>query len=338
MRESLDGAMEMIAGNAPPDLSAEAALAAWQTLFLTVPVVSTTFASVSRLFRPLGPEALGWLLVDEAGQATPQSAVGALWRCRRAVTVGDPLQLEPITTIPFKVEQAIREHYGVGEEWLTGRGSVQGLADRLNRFGTGLPGSERDVWVGAPLTVHRRCDQPMFDLSNAIAYGGLMLDATDPALAQTFATRYPALPPSKWIDVRSDISHGHWIPAEGTEVDRILAHLERIGFDFSQAMAIGPFRDVARQLKERARRHQGLRAGTIHTAQGKEAEIVIFVLGSDPGSEGARAWAAKRPNLLNVAVSRAKRRLYVIGDRDAWMGHRYFDVLADRLPHGRPRT
>ncbi len=338
MRESLDGAMEILGGNAPPDLSAEAALAAWRTLFLAVPVVSTTFASVSRLFGPLGAEALGWLLVDEAGQAAPQNAVGALWRSRRAVIVGDPLQLEPITTIPFEAEQAIRAHYGVEEEWLTGRGSVQGLADRLNRLGTTLQGPEPPVWVGAPLTVHRRCDQPMFDLANVIAYDGLMLDATDPALARSFAGRYPTLPQSKWIDVRSEASHGHWIPAEGAEVDRILTHLHEIGFDFSQVMAIAPFRDVARQLAERARRHQGLRAGTIHTAQGKEADVVILVLGSDPARDGARAWAANRPNLLNVAVSRAKRRLYVVGDRSAWTRHRYFDVLAERLPRDQPRS
>jgi len=286
----------------------------------------------------LEAEALGWLLVDEAGQATPQNAVGALWRCRRAVVVGDPLQLEPITTIPFKVEQAIRMHCGVDEEWLTGRESAQSLADRLNRLGTTLRGAERPVWVGSPLSVHRRCDEPMFGLSNAIAYDGLMIDATDPALAQAFESRYPALPESKWIDVGSDISRGHWIPAEGVEVDRILAHLAEIKFDLKQVMAIGPFRDVARQLAERALRHRGLKAGTIHTAQGKEADIVILVLGSDPARDGARAWAASKPNLLNVAISRARRRLYVIGDRDAWMRHRYFDVLADDLSHGRPRA
>lgn len=338
MREILDGAMDILAGSAPSDLSGDAALAAWQALFLLVPVVSTTFASVPRLFGRLGPEALGWLLVDEAGQATPQNAVGALWRCRRAVVVGDPLQLEPITTIPFKVEQAIREHYGVDKEWLTGRGSVQSLADRLNRFGTTLPGVERGVWVGAPLTVHRRCDRPMFGLSNQIAYDGLMIDATDPALAQAFATRYPTLPPSKWIDVSSDASEGHWIPAEGDEVDRILVHLEKIGFDLSKVMAIAPFRDVAQRLGDRVRQHPGLRAGTIHTAQGKEADIVILVLGSDPAKDGARAWAASKPNLLNVAVSRARRRLYVIGDRDAWKRQRYFKVLADGFPHDQSRT
>ncbi len=335
MRQVLDGAMEVVAGRAPAELQGEAAQAAWQAFFMVVPVVSTTFASVGRLFRGLGPEALGWLLVDEAGQATPQNAVGALWRCRRAVVVGDPQQLEPITTIPFKVEQAIRGHYGVDEEWLTGRRSAQGLADRLNRFGTTLPGGEEDVWVGAPLVIHRRCDQPMFDLSNEIAYRGLMVNATDPALGQDFAERYPALPPSSWIDVRSDVSERHWIPAEGTEVDRILAELQGVGFDFSEVMAIGPFRDVARRLAHRGqlKQYRGMRAGTIHTAQGKEADVVILVLGSEPARDGARAWAASRPNLLNVAVSRARRRLYVIGDREAWKRHRYFRTLADRLPH-----
>jgi hypothetical protein len=338
MRQTLDGAMDILSGRVPADLSADAARAAWQALFLLVPVVSTTFASVGRLFGRLGREALGWLAVDEAGQATPQSAVGALWRCQRAVIVGDPQQLEPITTVPFRAEQAIREHYGVEEEWLTGRTSVQGVADRLNRFGTTLPGAERPLWVGAPLTVHRRCDEPMFGLSNQIAYDGLMIEATDPALGRDFATRHPTLPQSKWIDVSSDASQGNWIPAEGEEVDRILAHLDEIDFDLTQVMAIGPFRDVARQLEQRRWRHRGLRAGTIHTAQGKEADIVILVLGSEPAREGARAWAASKPNLLNVAVSRARRRLYVIGDLEAWRRQRYFDLLADRLPHDRQRA
>jgi hypothetical protein len=64
---------------------------------------------------------------------------------------------------------------------------------------------------------------------------------------------------------------------------------------------------------------------------------VILVLGGDPQRAGAKRWAASKPNLLNVAVSRAKRRLYVIGNRSAWATHRHFDVLADRLPHSPPR-
>jgi hypothetical protein len=333
MRETLDGAMDLLSGTAPPSLGGGAALAAWQALFLVVPVVSTTFASTARLFGRVGADSLGWLLVDEAGQATPQNAVGALWRCRRAVIVGDPLQLEPITTVPLSLEEALRAHYDVAEEWLPSQGSAQLLADRLNRFGTTLPGVDGPVWVGAPLSVHRRCDQPMFGLSNEIAYDGLMIDATDPALGEEFAARYPGLPPSKWIDVSSDSSAGNWVPAEGIEVDRILGYLAEVEFDFSRVIAIGPFRDVARQLGRRAARYRGLRAGTIHTAQGREADIVLLVLGSAPDRDGARRWAASKPNLLNVALSRARRRVYVIGDRDSWTEHRYFDLLGARLPY-----
>ena len=172
LSRNLNAMMDILDGVGRPKDEA-AILAAWQTLFLVVPVVSTTFASVGRMFAGLRRESLGWLLVDEAGQAAPQNAVGALWRCRRAVIVGDPLQLEPVVTLPWGGQRALLEEFKVAPGWAPSRSSAQQLADRLATAGTWLPGPAGEgVWVGAPLRVHRRCDRPMFEASNMIAYNG----------------------------------------------------------------------------------------------------------------------------------------------------------------------
>lgn len=334
MRANLMAAMDVVTGGVPPTLGEPARRAAWQSLFLVVPVVSTTFASLDRVFAGVGRGALGWLFIDEAGQATPQMAVGAMWRAQHTVVVGDPLQLEPVVSLPWTTQQALRRDYGVDEEWVPGRTSVQQLADRGNRFGTTLPAELPDgsteVWVGAPLRVHRRCDDPMFTISNAIAYDGLMVNGTPDRGPYRYG------PASSWVDVVSSRAEGHWIPEEGRALRQILERLSATdGIDPAKHVyVISPFRAVVAGARQVCR---GLlpmdRVGTVHTTQGKEADIVILILGTDPARPGARAWAASRPNLLNVAVSRAKRRLFVIGNRDAWRDQRHFTTLAAELPH-----
>ncbi|MFJ8536532.1 DEAD/DEAH box helicase [Streptomyces sp. NPDC093591] len=360
MRKNLQAVMEVVKGQAPADLDAETVLAAWQLLFLVVPVVSTTFASVGRMFAQLGSEALGWLFVDEAGQAAPQEVVGALWRARRAVVVGDPLQLEPVVTLPWTGQRRLAGHFAVDRQWAPAASSVQALADRLNPYGTWLKDQDgEDIWLGSPLRVHRRCDRLMFDVSNKIAYDGMMVygvhrDQDDFPLAQR----------SVWWDVRALPGEEKWNPEEGRALeitlDRIRTRIdeairqERLhtgepfpGGSFpgeagggdpaaerkrrlnDSVFVVSPFRDVVHGLgKVVGGALTSKRYGTVHTTQGKEADIVILVLGTGAGQVGSRNWAAQKPNLLNVAVTRARRRLIVIGDLDAWSRHRYFKDLA----------
>jgi hypothetical protein len=319
-------------GRPPPT----AARAAWQTFFLVVPVVSSAFASIDRLFAGFGRESLGWVLIDEAGQAAPQLAAGAIWRARRTVVVGDPLQLEPVVTLPWGGQHALLRRFRVAGEWAPSRTSVQRLADRTALHGTWLPAVLPDgpgpVWVGTPLRVHRRCDQPIFAISNRIAYDGLMVYGTSP--------RDPFHGHDVWYDVRSAVASGHWIPAEGQALREVLDNLNRAGVSPGQIRVLSPFRQVVAGAQnvystvfpEAARREHDAWGGTVHTMQGKEADVIILVLGTHPDRSGPRIWAAATPNLLNVAVSRARRRLYVIGNREAWRMLKYFDTLAEALP------
>jgi superfamily I DNA and/or RNA helicase len=68
----------------------------------------------------------------------------------------------------------------------------------------------------------------------------------------------------------------------------------------------------------------------VHTFQGNECETVVFVLGGK--AAGARNWAGSRLNLINVAVTRAKRRLYVIGSRQGWSQTVFGKKLAKAVP------
>ena len=327
VRRNLLGAMDVLQGRLSEAAGRPAIRAAWSTLFLVVPVVSTTFASFDRLFSHLHEEELGWLLIDEAGQAVPQAAAGAIARSRRVVVVGDPRQLEPVVTIPDAVVSALRRHFAVADTWQPNVISAQWLADRASRFGTHLAGHDGEPeWVGTPLRVHRRCDEPMFSVANHIAYHGLMVHATPPA------PDLDGWPDSCWLDVRSTTSEGNWIPAEGDEVLRLLRSLPTS--DHATHLAcLSPFRHVVRGLKDTVgQQFPRLHIGTVHTYQGKEQEAIVLVLGGNVNAEGPLDWAARRPNLLNVALTRAKRRVYVVGNRERWRGRAHFRELARRMP------
>ena len=72
--------------------------------------------------------------------------------------------------------------------------------------------------------------------------------------------------------------------------------------------------------------------GTIHTFQGKEASEVLLVLGCDSqkGMPAAR-WVGQKPNIINVAVSRAKFRIGVIGCYNLWRNIPNVRVVCDAL-------
>lgn len=308
----------------------------WSTAFLLSPVVSTAFASVGRMLKAMPRESIGWLLIDEAGQASPQAAIGAIYRAKRVMSVGDPLQIEPVVTLSPSIVEGISKYMGVyPDQWAAPDASVQTLSDNANCYGTMMPRDLSEIRIGLPLLVHRRCEDPMFSISNKLAYNGLMVHAkrSSPSPAtELFGAQ------TKWFDIRGG-AEDKWCPDEGNYVcDMILQACASDNCD-PDIFVITPFRHVAYRMRQRMQMEESkLRSygiddpsywinnniGTVHTFQGKEAKAVILLLGApSPVQNGARNWATSNVNLLNVAVSRAKQNFYVVGNRELWgeLGH-----------------
>ena len=297
----------------------------WDSFFLCVPVVSTTLASAGRLFSNINKEQIGWLLIDEAGQATPQSAAGIIHRAKRCVIVGDPLQVEPVVTMPEKLMTKLRNEHKVSVDWSPHQASVQQLADRVSTSGTymNVGGTDEKIWTGFPLRAHRRCDDPMFSIANEIAYSNQMVKAINKNSEEIFIGR------SSWFNVSTETTlvNKHVIVEEITLLQQKIQELRGIGYSGS-IYVISPFKSIANYCENTFRTDEKVSCGTIHKFQGKEADIVFLVLGSDLKSSGARNWASQKPNMLNVALTRAKKRLYVIGNKKLWDSYNYFSLMA----------
>lgn len=344
LRENLDAFGKMMRGIPCGELSV-AAPVLFQSLFLVVPVVSSTFASVGNFLKYIPKNEIAYLFVDEAGQAMPQSAVGAVWRAKKVIAVGDPLQIEPVATLHDDVIQILADYYQQSPLIADKYTSVQSLADLANAFGGYRTlVEENDLWIGAPLVVHNRCQRKVFRISNEIAYNGKMVYATK--------DRQDAV--CRWINVKGNSQNGHFVPNQAIEIEQIVvdsfkafAQTDRKLTKVPSLFLITPFRSVRSGMidyfrnklpnlfiqhglditKKELRDWIRTSIGTIHTFQGMQADTVVLCLGvgSDGKNTGAVNWASNRPNILNVAVTRSKVQLYIVGDKNLWSDKPYFD-------------
>ncbi len=307
-----------------------------KTLFLIVPVVSTTFHSLGKIFQTMGKESIGWLLIDEAGQATPQSPVGGLFRSKRAIFVGDPLQVEPVIQIEDKLSEVLLEKNYISKSWNSCKFSAQQIADRNNIWGTYFGIGEHRIWVGAPLRVHRRCQNPMFKIANRIAYDNRMIYGKESA--HKVGKIEKILGPSTWFDIESESQkESHFVKKEAELLMKMLQKICNSEKDskLPDVYIISPFRSVAHETFKILNKNKKSWApassteaeiivwlnrsiGTIHAFQGKEADTVFLILGGNISKPGAIVWVCEEPNILNVAATRAKNSFYIIGNSKVW--------------------
>ncbi len=286
----------------------------WKWINFAIPVISTTFASFGRMFRYIDENELGNLFIDEAGQAVPQASVGAIFRSKRVMVVGDPSQIKPVLTLDSNVLNLIARKYNVGEKFISAKASTQTLVDDTSQFGYY---KSNDEWIGIPLWVHRRSNYPMFNISNEISYNGLMVQGKDESQAYG---------KSVWYDCTGN-AIDKFVKEQGDLLKELISKSISENPDLkNEIYVISPFKNVANRLETvlkeigfvKYENKKSANVGTVHTFQGKEAKIVYLVLSADMQSKSSAIWAVSEPNILNVAATRAKEEFYIIGDRELY--------------------
>ena len=319
-------------------------IAHWQRRAMLTPCLVSTFHMAPRFFSyskhvgknnqqanlwdyPPLLEVADTLIVDEAGQVSPEVGAATFALAKRAIVVGDVHQIEPVWNVPGKVDEAnlvragllsheddpYREHLH-DHGFLGSSGSLMKLAQKSS--GYQLPHYHER---GMLLTEHRRCYDEIITYCNELVYCGLL----QPLRGSSPQRLFPAmgLVPVEGTSQTQARSRFNAIEAEAI-AQWLLAHQEAIETTYDQPLEnlvgiITPFRSQKQSI-ERALWTAGIPAsrmkiGTVHALQGAQRRIVLFSAVYGSGDLNQRYFFDCGDNLLNVAVSRAQDHFIVFG-------------------------
>jgi hypothetical protein len=272
-------------------------------------------SSLSARRFPPNPAMFDLVIIDEASQCAIPHVLPLLFRARRALVIGDAMQLAHITTIAPEREAMIRRTVGLRSGWL----EKHRLAYRRH---SAFHAAEQAAGGSLLLDEHFRCHPEIADVSNRLFYQGRLTVLTDTRARPSLDRRAIIWAPVAGRAVRP-ASGGSWTNHD--EIDKVEASirhlLEQLPADTGATIGVvTPFKAQEEALKRRLRRYEErVRTGTVHTFQGGERDVMILSLVAGQGMHpGAVGWVDRQLNLWNVAITRARSHLIVVGDAELW--------------------
>lgn len=267
------------------------------------------------------------LIVDEAGQVSPEVAGATFALARNALVVGDVWQIEPVWSAqkpadggnlvechlarPKSTQDDLEAIHSRG--YTSSAGSVMKMAQNASLFHYNAA-----VERGMYLVEHRRCADSIIQYCNDLCYHGILV----PLVGEPVDAHYP---PFAYMDIPGHCSResgsrvnlieaefvAAWIAAESKNMESVYQKpIEAI------VAVVTPFKAQANAIMRALRkRNEGLSkitVGTVHSLQGAERLIVIFSTTYDSQSAGS-FFFDRGVNMMNVAVSRAKHSFLVFG-------------------------
>ena len=263
----------------------------------------TTYAVSDSL--PLKPGMFDVAIIDEASQCDIASCFPIMYRAKKSVIVGDDKQLPHLSFLEKAKEQSFLSQYGIPDKyqlmWRFRTNSMFDLADYYSMN-------------SVMLDEHFRSLPPVINFSNREFYSDRI------RVMRKDAYDYNALELVNVPDGKVDSDATRNLP----EVEELVKKLHEIIIEDERNNPenptsigiISPFRAQVDQLKISVqkvlsdymiKKHQ-IEIGTAHTFQGDERDIMLISWGFANNSYPQSITFLQKPNLFNVAITRAKNK------------------------------
>lgn len=282
------------------------------------------------------------LIVDEAGQVSPEIGAAGFLLAKKAFVVGDALQIEPVWGVPKAIDRgnALAHGLDVGrraedldaaaaesdpavsaEALCASSGSLIRVAGRSSPFNNDLR-----LGRGMHLYEHRRCDDSIIEFCNRLCYQGTLIPKRGTARRPNpSAIHLPALGYARIPGKEERPSAGSLCnKIEASAIAKWIGDNRKELEAFYQGKAIHEIVAVVTPYKAQslaiaaALRSEGIEepvtVGTVHSLQGAERPVVLFSPTNSRHAKNKKFFWNEQPNLLNVAVSRAKDSFLVFSD------------------------
>jgi hypothetical protein len=244
------------------------------------------------------------VVVDDADDLDQVSAAGALLRGRRAVVIGDPRQVRATTPVSDEVLRRALDDHGLA-----------GQASRLDVRRASLldvaTGSTTAVW----LDEHYRSGPHLVAFPAQRFYDGRV----------AVTTRQPANDGEVAVDVTFVPAVPGIGDAVGYEVTAAVERVEHLAvLEESDIAVTSPVPEVAERLAAALEERfdlddvarLGLRVGPVSAFRATAADHVVLVLGVAPDAPPALRRQVEDPDLFNLMITRARRRLLLVTTLD----------------------
>lgn len=286
---------------------------------------SSTLKSIRSTF-PLSSGIFDYVIFDEASQVDLPSAAPALYRAKRAVVVGDPMQLSHVAGLTRDIDKGLAKIHGLIEK-------KEFYPSKIRYCDVSLYRSAENSLNHKPilLTNHYRSEDQIIALCNKAFYEERLKIMTT-----LDYSRYPSNLPLgvNWIKCEGEVfKHPAGSRINNAEVNLInkvfQEVLQKIAGTNLSVGVVTPYsrqqdaiyEKISQSTPAEILEKYNVKILTAHKFQGSEKDIMIFSLVlASRGNGNSDQWYNIYPQILNVALSRAKYLLYIVGDKNFCQG------------------